>query len=470
MSKPSVKDFLHGVQRSRLVPRDRLSRSLQRLKRDQGGALPSDVRAIAKHLIRGKLLTRWQCEKLLAGKSRGFFLGSYRLLDHICTGGMSSVYLAQDVDQKVLRAIKVFPKSRLDHASYLARFHLEAEATVSLDHPNIVQAYGFEKRGDNHFLVMEYVRGRDLLVLVNEDGRLDYRAAADYIAQAAVALEYSHENRVIHRDVKPANLLVNTEGVVKVLDLGLALYKDQESSLTIAHDEKVLGTADYLAPEQAFDSHQVDGRADIYGLGCTLYFALTGHPPFQQGSIAQRIMMHQTRNPPPISQERVDCPDEVQEICAKMMEKKPENRFQSCEEVAGALRSWIKTGRAVTRVSVAASGSDEIPTGHTLPPNSRPDTRRPVRRPTKSPSNDTLASSNAETIVSRKTRPRRALPSSATETGPAQSVSAQTGTVESDDHLNQPIPAAISITAWWLAAVVIASLTAFGLGLLVRFL
>ena len=456
MSKSSVREFLHRVQRSRLIPRDRLRRSLLSLKKHCGGVLPTEPRAIAKHLIKAKLATRWQCEKLLAGKSRGFFLGSYRLLDHICTGGMSSVYLAQDVDSKQLRAIKVFPKSRLGRSSYLARFQLEAEATIALQHPNIVRAFGIECHNDTHYLVMEYVRGRDLLVLVNEDGRQDYRAAAEYIAQAAVGLQFSHQRGVIHRDVKPANLLVDPRGVVKVLDLGLALWTDHEESLTLAHDENVLGTADYLAPEQALDSHNVDGRADIYGLGCTLYFALTGHAPFQHGSIAQRILMHQSRMPSPISEERVDCPQELERICTRMLQKKPESRFQTCDEVASALRCWVKKAEAVpaaatTRAGVGGGDSynEDWTDPRTLP------NHRPARRTTKSPSNDTLSSSDAETIVGRKA-PR---PDIARDTCP--DAARDSGT----HGESRPL---LSRTGLWLAVVAAASTTAFALGLLVR--
>lgn len=441
MSKSSVKEFLHRVQRSRLVPRDPLRRSLLLLKKQRGGELPTTPRSIAKHLIKSNLLTRWQCEKLLAGKSRGFFLGDHCLLDHICTGGMSSVYLARHVESEELRAVKVFPKSRLGRSSYLARFQLEAEATVALRHPNIVRAYGLECHNETHYLVMEYVEGRDLLVLVNEDGRLDYRVAANYIAQAAIGLEFSHQRDVIHRDVKPANLLVDPDGVVKVLDLGLALCKDQEESLTLDHDENVLGTADYLAPEQALDSHNVDGRADIYGLGCTLYFALTGHAPFQHGSIAQRILMHQNRMPSPISEERVDCPPELEEICVKMLQKKPEQRFQSCAEVATTLRSWIEAERT-SPVTIGGGGSGSDWSDPRIAPSPRP-----VRRTTKSPSNDTLSNSDTETIVSRKSP--RDIPTEASDSAPATHPSA-------------------TRTRWWVAAVAVASALAFSLGLLVR--
>ena len=170
-----------------------------------------------------------------------------------------------------------------------------------MDHRNIVRAYDVDNDGDIHYLVMEYVDGRDLQQMVKEDGPLDYAAAADYIRQAAEGLAHAHQAGLIHRDVKPANLLVDQKNVVKVLDLGLARFTDEDrASLTVAYDENVLGTADYLAPEQAIDSHGVDARADIYSLGCSFYFLLTGHPPFPDGTLPQRLMAHQKQPPPSI--------------------------------------------------------------------------------------------------------------------------------------------------------------------------
>jgi serine/threonine-protein kinase len=403
MPKTTAKQFLERLQRSQLVPRDVLRENLLALKRESNDALPSDALEVANYLIRRGLLTHWQCEKLLAGKSRGFFLGDLKLLDHICNGGMSSVYLVEDLSCHENRAIKVFPKSRLKQASYLARFYLEAKATVSLDHPNIVRAFGLQRQDDLHYLVMEYVRGRDLQVLVSEDGALDYVQAADVIAQAAIGFEFAHRRGLIHRDVKPANLLVDENGTVKILDLGLALYENDEASLTIAHQENVLGTADYLAPEQALDSHTVDGRADIYGLGCTLYFALTGHPPFPHGSIARRILAHQQRLPDSISNDRPDCPRELRLICERMYQKDPDVRYQSCLEVASVLQRWIAAQKSAAPATAAAmhDGGDSRPS---LPDTPRRSHRRSARRAA-SPGrrdDDTISSRDAETVVSRK--------------------------------------------------------------------
>lgn len=317
---------------------------------------------LAEWLVNEQLLTEWHTDKLLAGKYKGFFLGKYKLLGHLGTGGMSSVYLAEHVKMRDQRAIKVLPKSRVADSSYLARFQLEAKAIASLSHPNVVRAYDIDNEGDVHYIVMEYVDGDDLQTIVRERGVLDYMSAAKYIAGAARGLQHAHDAGLIHRDVKPANLLINSSGQIKILDLGLALFAaDEDASLTVAHNENVLGTADYLAPEQAINSHRVDHRVDIYGLGCTLYYLLTGHPPFNEGSLAQRIARHQTEMPESIRKERPDCPGELEGICVKMMQKDPRYRYQSGADVAEALDAW-RAGQIVSRkteqsAAVAAGAS-----------------------------------------------------------------------------------------------------------------
>ena len=342
MAKPTVKNFIELVQRSKLVDDELLKQSLLDCKEQLGEQFPTDVDAVADFLVRANLISRWHCDKLFDGKYKGFFLGKYKLLDHLGTGGMSSVYLAEHTVMRRKAAVKVLPKRRLKDSSYLERFHLEAQATARLDHPNIVRAYDINNEGDNHYIVMEYVRGRDLHTMIKEDGPMSYAQAAKYIAQAANALQHAHDNGLIHRDVKPGNLLIDDGGIVKILDLGLALFSDDDrASLTIAYDEKVLGTADYLAPEQAVNSHEVDGRVDVYGLGCTLYYALTGHAPFPEGSLAQRIAKHQSQMPADIRIDRPDCPQELVEICVKMMNKKPDDRFATCREVGQRLTAWM---------------------------------------------------------------------------------------------------------------------------------
>jgi serine/threonine-protein kinase len=310
-------------------------------------ALLEDPIEICKSFETAGLLTRWQSEKILQGKYKGFFLGKHKLLGHIGSGGMSSVYLAEHIVMKHLRAVKVLPKSKLGKTSYLERFQREAKAIASLNHPNIVRAYDIDNEKDTHYIVMEYVEGVDLQVLVQKHGPLPYAIVADYIAQAAHGLQHAHDSGLIHRDVKPANLLINKDGVIKVLDLGLALFQDQsDASLTMEYNDKVLGTADYLAPEQALNSHTVDNRADIYGLGCTMYFLLTGHPPFPDGSIASRIVKHQNVMPPDIRVDRPDCPGELDGICVKMMQKDPKFRYPDCKTVAEVLENWLKKYQA----------------------------------------------------------------------------------------------------------------------------
>jgi serine/threonine protein kinase len=358
MARVKADHFLELARKSGLVDPDQIHRFLAGLREKRGGEPLDDAEPIASALVESGLLTRWQADQLLAGRYKGFFLGKYKLLQHLGSGGMSHVYLAEHPLMNRRVAIKVLPKSRVNDSSYLARFRREAQAIAALDHRNIVRAYDIDNVNDIHYMVMEYVEGRDLQTLVGEEGVLDYARAADYIRQAAEGLEHAHQAGLIHRDVKPANLLLDRHNVVKVLDLGLARFTGEDrASLTVAYNENVLGTADYLAPEQAIDSHGVDARADIYSLGCSLHFLLTGRPPFAEGTLPQRLMMHQKSPPPDIRQWRPDAPDDLLEICAKMMAKKPAARYQSAQEVADALADWLRAHGHGFDSSVLGGGS-----------------------------------------------------------------------------------------------------------------
>ncbi len=418
MPKMTTNDFVDLVRRSKLAPAERVEECLAAWQAAQSpGERPAppqpppddeDAKRLAAYFVQRKLLTEWQAEKLLARKHKGFFLGKYKLLDQIGAGGMSRVYLAEHLVMKQLRAIKVLPRERVADSSYLARFHLEAQASGSLDHTNIVRTLDIDHVGDIHFLVMEYVPGKDLQALVLEEGPLDFRRAATYLAQAAHGLAHSHEAGLIHRDVKPGNVLIDPRGVAKVLDLGLALFSDCESSLTIAHSENVLGTADYLAPEQALNSHQVDARADIYGLGCTLYFVLTGGPPFPEGTLAQRIARHQSMMPAPISALRADCPPELERICFCMLQKSPADRYQTALEVAEALEQWLATAEipaspvAASAGQTAQRGASERSAASTAPGTRRPrwaDSDSQVEPPT--PPKKSTTRTTADTVTSK---------------------------------------------------------------------
>ena len=366
MATLSIESFIDYVERSELVEAGTLQTALDDFRGAHGGELPSDSDILANFLIDRKLLTSWHVEKLMDKKYRGFALGKYRMLRLIGSGGMSTVYLAQHKLLNIQRAIKVLPKKRVKDSSYLQRFHLEAQATSQLDHPNIVRCYDVDNEGDTHYIVMEFIEGKDLNTIVKQEGALPLELACNYMAQSAEGLAHAHGKGLIHRDVKPANLLVDTKGIVKILDLGLALFSDNErASLTVEHNENVLGTADYLAPEQAVNSHKVDHKVDIYGLGCSLYFVLTGHPPFPEGTLAQRIAKHQSQMPEDIRKIRPECPRDLADICMKMMQKRPEKRYANMGEVADALEAWLVnhgyrfepgSGEAAAKAAVLTAG------------------------------------------------------------------------------------------------------------------
>jgi serine/threonine protein kinase len=352
-------EFIDLVRRSQLVEEDQLTKALGAVAAKKGHRLPEEAEPVAAAMVESGVLTEWQSEKLLAGKHKGFMLGKYKLLRHLGKGGMSQVYLAEHMLMKRKVAIKVLPSNRVEDATYLERFRTEARAAAKLDDPNIVRVYDIDNDGKTHYIVMEYVDGRDLHVLVKEEGPLGYERAADYIAQVARGIAHAHEMGLVHRDIKPANCMVTKHEVVKLLDMGLARLIDDEASLTLENNENVLGTADYLAPEQALNSHKADARADIYSLGCTLYFLLTGHPPFPEGTISERLLKHQVEQAPSIFKERPDAPSILVSICTRMMAKRPDERYQTASEVAERLVEWL----ADRGIAIGDSGKRKEPSG-----------------------------------------------------------------------------------------------------------
>ncbi len=291
-----------------------------------------DPKIIASGLVGSGALTTWQANKLLAGKSKGFYLGSYRLLRPLGKGGMGVVYLGEHHVMKRLMALKILPSESLADQRRIDRFKEEARASAQLDHPNIVRAIDFSETGGKLFIVMEFVDGIDLHYAVARDGVMSIAMAIDALTQSARGLAHAHERGIIHRDIKPSNLLLRTDGVVKVSDLGLARigWTDPNDA---EGQKRMMGTADFVAPEQAIDSRAVDARSDIYSLGCTLYYLLTGRPPFSGASVAQRLAKHQTAPPPDIRKIRKDCPASVAELAIRMMAKRPEDRPTSAMEL-----------------------------------------------------------------------------------------------------------------------------------------
>ncbi len=355
----------------------RQGRLLEPAQADELGRLQAsfpEPRALAAELIRRGWLTPYQINQLMQGRGRDLFLGSYVLLERIGEGGMGAVFKARNWKLGRIVALKLIRKERLNNPDALRRFHREIRAAAQLDHPNIVRAFDADEVNGTHLLVMEYVQGTDLAKLVKAGGPLAVDKACDYVRQAALGLQHASERGMVHRDIKPHNLLLTPSGVVKILDMGLARLgggEEGEGSSTMTREGTVMGTPDYIAPEQAIDSHDVDIRADLYSLGCTLYFLLTGKVPFPGGEALQKLLKHRLDEPVPVEQLRRSVPPGVAAVVRKMMAKQPEDRCQTPAEAAAALASALdyesRTGQeeASTSATQAITSAVEAPASAT---------------------------------------------------------------------------------------------------------
>jgi serine/threonine protein kinase len=361
----NAEELLDLIQKSGVVDEAKLRAYVQKLS--DSSSLPKDPAKLAGHLVRDAVLTYFQAEQLLQGKYKRFSIGKYKVLEKLGAGGMAQVFLCEHKLMRRRVAIKVLPTAKADDPSSLDRFYREARAVAAVDHPNIVRAYDIDQDENLHFLVMEYVDGTNLQDLVKKFGPLEVIRACHYIYGSAIGLQHAHDIGLIHRDIKPGNILIDRTGVVKILDMGLArFFYDEEDVLTKKYDENVLGTADYLAPEQALDSHTVDIRADIYSLGATFYYLLTASALFPEGSVAQKLIWHQSRLPRPVRSLRPEVPEEIVAIVDKMMAKDPAKRYQTPAELLAVLAPWVTTPipppaeRELPQVSPAAGGTGTV--------------------------------------------------------------------------------------------------------------
>jgi serine/threonine protein kinase len=336
----TVDDLLKLIRKSGMIDEPRLDAYVERLR--LSGPVPTDVRKLAGRMVKDGLVTYFQAEQFMLGKWRGFTIGKYKLLERIGFGGMGQVFLCEHMYMRRRVAIKVLPPAKAEEPAALGRFYREARAAAALDHPNIVRTHDIDQDGPLHFLVMEYVDGSSLLEIIKKKGPMAIDRAAHYIWQSAQGLDHAFRVGVIHRDIKPGNILVDRIGISKILDMGLArFYNSDDDMLTKKYDEKsVLGTADYVAPEQTINSHDVDVRADIYSLGATFYYLLAGHPPFPEGTISQKLIAHQTRQPTPIRALRPEIPVALAVVLGRMMAKSVADRYQSPAEVSAALAQF----------------------------------------------------------------------------------------------------------------------------------
>jgi serine/threonine protein kinase len=328
--------FLANLRQSGLVSDDELDAALRRVPEHERG------RSVARALVQLGLLTRFQAQLLLVGRTSGFTLGQYRILDQLGQGGMGRVFKAEHVTMGRTVAIKVLAPQHTKTEKARQLFMREVRAAGKLMHPNIVTAHDANEVDGRHYLVMEYIDGPNLDQLVRERGPLPVGLACDIVRQAAAGLQCAFEQGMVHRDIKPSNLLVQRTGttlssgyLVKILDFGLARLGDNsDASATIMTPANVImGTPDYLSPEQARNLHLVDIRSDLYSLGCTFYYLLTGQVPFPGGTSVEKLIRHTKDEPIPVEQLRPDLPQEVAEISHALLSKEPANRHQTPAEL-----------------------------------------------------------------------------------------------------------------------------------------
>jgi serine/threonine protein kinase len=337
---PSCAEFLECLEKSKLLEKPRLDAFLHGLQ--ENNASPESPRALAVLMIKRGLLTPFQAEQLLQGKYRNFFIrDKYRVMERLGSGGNGIVFLCEHTVMRRLVAIKVLPSSLANDQGIIERFRREARAAAQLKHPNIVTAHDVDQVGKMHFLVLEHIDGHNLHHIIKSRGAFSPERAAHYIRQAAEGLQHAHELGLVHRDIKPGNMLLDRSGTIKILDMGLARFFREEDNLTRQQEAgAILGTADFLAPEQALDSHAADIRCDIYSLGITFYFLLAGSSPFEEGTTAQKLIWHQMRQPKPIRDVRPEVPEEMAAVLDRMIAKDPEQRYQEPAEVSAALAPW----------------------------------------------------------------------------------------------------------------------------------
>ncbi len=297
----------------------------------------------ARALYENNVLTGYQARQLMAGRYRGFYIAKYKFLELLGVGGMGKVYLAEQIDVQRLVVIKVVRhrfQSVWQKDETFARFRREAEAVAKLSHPNIIKAFEYDQENGVPYIAMEYVEGVDLGQQVDRFGVIEWAHAADNILQAASALQHAHDSGMVHRDVKPQNLLVSTTGQVKLLDLGLVspFEGTNDDSLTTADNQ--IGSVDYIAPEQALDSRLVDPRADIYGLGASFYSIISGQVLYPEKSTSQKLLLNQTTMPTPIGTLVPDVPEELAAVITKMLAKSRDDRFSTMAEVQSALQPF----------------------------------------------------------------------------------------------------------------------------------
>jgi serine/threonine protein kinase len=330
----------------------------------EANSVPADGEQLARLLVRLKKLTPYQAQQIYSGKGKSLIFGNYLVLEKLGQGGMGIVLKARHRRMRRDVAIKVLPAAMVKDEAAIARFQREVVAAAQLMHTNIVAAHDADEINGQHVLIMEFVEGRDLSSIVRKDGPLKIEEAIDCVLQAARGLEFAHKRGVIHRDIKPANLLLDHTGTVKVLDMGLARFSEDAGDVgtqaELTGTGTIMGTVDYMSPEQALSTKSADARCDIYSLGVTLYYLITGQPPYSGETLTARLLAHQTAPIPSLSGLVPAVSRNLQAVFEKMVAKRPEDRYSSMTDVITdllACQSDQPDASLLPRAADSAAGS-----------------------------------------------------------------------------------------------------------------
>jgi serine/threonine-protein kinase len=355
----ALETFLSHLSSSGIVPEDKLKVVVNKK------ASFADGEALAQDMIKSRLLTKYQAEQILGGKGKSLTMGKYQILGKIGAGGMGQVYKAFHCSTERIVAIKVIlGKGKIDPA-LIKRFEREVKAAAKLVHSNIITVFDADQADGRIFMVMEYIKGDDLGGILRKKGQLSVSEVVDYMLQAAKGLKYAHDQGVIHRDIKPSNILVDSSGNVKIVDMGLAKVEnkgDDESLPMLTAPAAIMGTVDFMSPEQGFSSKNVDARADIYSLGATLFFLLTRKVMFPGYSAFEKLLAHRESPIPSLSNFRVDITPDLEIAFMKMVAKKVEDRYTSMAEVISTLsRLQTEIGENLVATEVLATNCFKVP-------------------------------------------------------------------------------------------------------------
>jgi serine/threonine-protein kinase len=325
------------------------------------GDYPLDSIDLAERLVRDQILTTYQAKRFLNNRSHGLIVGRYIILDRIGSGSMGRVYKAHHIMMDRVVALKIISPEIASNERVVARFQREMKLVGRLDHPNVVRAFDADQIQRVLYIVMEYVAGYSLGERLKK-GPIPPLEMVEYAAQAALGLAHAHEQGIVHRDIKPSNILLSKEGRIKILDLGLGVLMQSDTSSTFATADGIaVGTVDYMSPEQAC-GREVDGRSDVYGLGCAMYHLMTGKLPFPGSSPIERLGKRISGRHIPITEHLPDLPPHVVRVLDKMMAHKPHERFSSAAELADALQSLIRPRPKPLNSAATASAGVGAPT------------------------------------------------------------------------------------------------------------